>query len=235
MTDTTVASADANPSLPTDDELHDQIVNFDIMAVPSNHEIKGNVRLPLPTKVTALAPQHRQAILDELLTYPPSMREEKEAELVGLRVADLAKATRIRSGPGESATPYAKASWSISREIEDFERKSDAIIEKLAEVAHIDPVTEERTYRYTIGSAQRDGLDAELQRLGHAIGLLKGTEGQKRLVKAKAETGSQIRARMQAEIDQAEAEKRIEHQLREDRINKVVASKVRFLSPTHAG
>lgn len=233
MTDTT-ASADATPSLPTDEELHDQIVNFNVADMPSNHEIVGNVRMALPTKVTALAPQDRQAILDELLTYPPSMREDKEAELVGRKVEELALTARLRSGPGANATPFQKAAWSIHREVDDLEIQRDAIIAKLAEVSHIDPVTEERTFRYAVGSARRDGLDAELQRLGHAIDLLKGTEGQQRLEKAKVETGNQIRAQLQEQAIAAEAEKRAANLVREAEINRRAASKARFLSPTHA-
>ena len=216
MTDTTGASTDAN--FPTDDDLHDQIVNFSVADMPSNHEIVGDVRMALPTKVTALAPQHRQAILDELLTYPASMREDKEAELVGRKVTDLALAARLRSGPGENATPFQKESWAIHREVTDLEAQSDAIMAQLAEVSHIDPVTEERTFRFPIGSPRRDALDAEFQRL----------------TKAKAETGNLIRARMQEQADAAEVEKRAAAMVREAEISRRAASRAKFLSPTHA-
>jgi hypothetical protein len=231
MTDTTGASADAN--LPTDDDLHDQIVNFNVADMPSNHEFVGNVRMALPTKVAALAPQHRQAILDELLTYPASMREDKEAELVGRKVEELAMAARLRSGPGENATPFQKASWEIHREVTDLEAQSDAIMAQLAEVSHIDPVTEERTFRFPIGSPRRDALDAEFQRLGHAIELLKGSEGHQRLTKAKAETGNLIRQRMQEQADRVEVEKRAAAMVREADLNRRAASRAKFMTPTY--
>jgi hypothetical protein len=231
MTDITGASADAH--LPTDDDLHDQIVNFDVMSLPSNHSIVGDVRLPSPTKVTALAPAHRQAILDELLTYPPSMREDKEAELVSQKIKELVKATRLHSGPGESATPFQKESWEIRREIEDLERQQDAIIAKLAEVSHIDPITEERTLRYAVGTPRRDGLDGELLRLAHAADLLRGSEGQKRLATAKAKTGDLIRARMQEQADAVEVEKRAATMVREADINRRAANRAKFMSHTN--
>ena len=235
MTDTTAASADTTPSLPTDDELHDQIVNFDVMDFPSPHKFAdSNVKMALPTKVQALAPAHREEILAALSNYPVSMREEKEAELVQAKVAELSRAYRIRSGPPEGATPFQRTSWAMTRELADLESKSDAIIAKLAEVSFIDPVTEERTFSVPIGSQQRNGLDAELQRVHHAIGLLHGTEGQARLAQAKAETANQIRARMQDQIDAAEVEKRAAEMAREAKIAQRAAARAKSLSSTHA-
>lgn len=226
MTDIT---STPDTALPTDADLNDQIVNFDMADFPSQHQIIGDVRLPPVTKVTALAPADRESILAELATYPPSMREDKEAELVQKKVEELAIATRLRSGPGADATPFQKTAWEIHREVSDLNTQVDKIIAELTEVSHIDPVTKAETLRYPFGSLRRAGLDGELERLGHRLALLKGSEGSQRLEAARAETAQQIRDQMQERIDLDEVQKRAAHIFREEALNRRAATKAKFL------
>ncbi|EQA99968.1 hypothetical protein L288_18830 [Sphingobium quisquiliarum P25] len=231
MTQDTAASAPAAEDA-SDLDIAREIASVDFMSLPSRHEIIGNPGMvaKAPTKVTALAPEHREGILAQLSTYPAEMREEMEAKLVQEKAAELVAGYRRHTGPGDGATEFHKERWAIAREIEDLNRELDHVLLKLTEVAHIDPKTGEQTLRYPIGHPRRTGLEAEMDRINHAINLLTGVEGEKRLKTAMDKSIAAERARRAELADAAEVERRAKHLAREAELNRRAESKARFLS-----
>jgi len=222
--------------LPSDEDLRSQIVSVDIMDLPSRHQVAGNpAMLDRPiTKVSALAPQHREAILAELQKYPAPMREAKEAELVQATVANLARASRMRSGPPDNASEYMKESWAIGREVADLETEMDDVLGKLTKVAHIDPVTRKETLAYPDGTAGRKALQARLDEITHAITMKTGHEGDKRLKSALDKSVAAQKAAHEERAMNAEANRRAAEMVREKQINRRAAARAKFLDPDNA-
>ena len=231
MTDHTNSSASHGEDA-SDAEIARQIASMDMMALPSRHEVIGNPAIvsKLPTKVTALAPEHRAEILAELAHYPADQREDAEAKLVQAKAAELVKGYRRHTGPGEGASEFHKESWAIAREVEDLNRELDYVLLKLTEVAHIDPKTGEQTLRYPVGHPRRAGLEAEMDRINHAINLLTGIEGEKRIKAAMDRSIAAERQRRAERADAAEVERRAKHMAREAELNRRAESRARFMS-----
>jgi len=226
---------DTNAPADSDADIAQQIASVDLMDLPSRHEVIGNPELayrPI-TKLTGLAPEHRAEIQAELATCAPDMREEKEAELVQAKVAQIVQGHRLRTGPGEGASEFHKVTWEISREVADLNEQLSSVLLQLVEVAHIDPHTGEQTLRHPHGTSRRAGLEAEMERINHSITLLTGVEGEKRVKAAMDKSIADERARRAERADAVEVEKRAASMVREAELNRRAASRAKFLSPTH--
>lgn len=209
------------PELPSREQVEAEITDFDIMASrPAEQIALMGPNVKAMTKASSLAPEHRAPILEALRQVHPDQREAKEAELVQEAVRGLALKNRMLNGPGQHVDDYQGEMWEVANEIREAEEAITRIESELIEVSHIHPHTREEALKHPEGSHPRQVREADLIQQKHRLGLLNGTEGERRLREAR-ERAVDKRMEQLNQLDEAAAAKdRAEEIARERRIQR---------------
>jgi hypothetical protein len=213
------------PTEPTDAELEAQIVNFDpINDISGPVSVKGHIDLPAPS-LSALPPKMQQRIREKLASVTPGNRDIFEREFIEQELRDNSYRLRVLAGAGEGANDYQREALSVVQDIFRLESEAETIKARLEEVrghrTEVDPETGEAkpVPIMAVGAEQRSALETRLTQIGHQLTMLEGPEGDRRRAEALARTKTQMKVNREALADEAEARRRAEAAVREERIN----------------
>lgn len=230
MTDTT---SDTPDFLPSDDDLRAEIGSQGIMDQPSWNSAKGDPAFlaklsTLPKTVSALAPADRDVILAEVNKLPMALRPAKEAELVAKHIEAKAVAARMKQGPGDGADAYAKARWSVARNMQDLNTEADRIAIRLGEVTY-DEKTGAAISVYPEGSYGRQQMEGRLRDIEIALRDLEGPGGDAILSRAMEKALADKKAYLTDLHVEAETQRRAKAQLVNERIERGVEARTKRL------
>ena len=227
MTDTPPAPATSEYGLedPADDGLAREIASRDPLSLkgPVTLVDGSNVRLPQALPLTALSPDVRAPIEQQLAKVSPAERPTLEARLVADALRANSLQLRVAGGGGEGTDPYwtevllqerrqqelNSAIWRIEAELADatFETVHD-------ELGRPQPKAVERIQgqRRLEMTAELNRLDGELQDLNGRGGQLKLKKAMQAAVAARKEIDRQL-------AEQAEAKEQAVEIVRKERVD----------------
>lgn len=209
---------------PEDAELGASIRDFSMNDVPG--PVSGGEGIKVPTQLTAsILPPEKQAEVEAALSgLTLTARQQREPQLVQQALEDNHFELMVAMGPGEGATAYQREYFQQLNEGRDIQQQLAAIEADLAEVVDKrrdeDPTTGATVWHdvHKLEGQQRTNAEHRRTDLLYRLSLLKGVEGQRRLEKATVDAVEQHKARQAALADEAEAQKRADEMLREERI-----------------
>lgn len=226
---------------PEDIPLRDAVLAIDpINGVPTPHQIPDGWGHGLTFKLTALPPEMQAEVRAKLASVAPDQRAAAEAGLTAEAIRARRGAIRIQTGVGPSALPYHREMVAIAREYTDllatFNRRQAELDEVASHQTTVDPTTgkAEAVPVYRVQGARRAAYEAEQAQTIYRLSMLQnadgtpGIEGQRRMQRAMHESVQLLKERQEAIADRAEVERRTKEQVREERINTLVASRVRM-------
>lgn len=209
-----------------------QVLKMDpLRDVPGNVRDTGGYR-PISLKVDGLPPEMRSEVYRKLEAMP-KMSEQDRAKYESKFVADAIEARKgsIRglTGVGPDALPFHKEQANIAMQVRDLVRKRDQYQSGIDDIADLrkatDPATGEVIAEpvYRLSETRRANYQNVVTDIDRQIRLLVGDdgygiEGKKRMDAALRESAAILKARNAAQSEEAEAKKRAEDMLREQRI-----------------
>lgn len=222
---------------PADNAIAHEIANFD----PVN-DVRGPVTfdggwatiIPAQVPLTSLPPRIAEPIKAELASASPERRPALEAKLIAEALYSNSLQLRVSAGPGAGANPYQIESFAQAKERQDLENEAWSLRAELADVARWDNVADPKTGKQQPVAVERvqghprklkEGRLNEIERKLEALKI----EGPRRLKKAMQEAVEAHKAKQQQIADEAEARRRAEQIVREDRINDRAAVRARML------
>ncbi len=223
---------DVSPTLPSDEQLAAEIVNFDpVYDVPSPVEKVGDVRLPEPS-LTALPPEAQDRIRAKLAKVTPGNRDLFEAQYIRDELYAFSSYTRVKAGVGEGANAYQREFFALNAEVA---QTSDELTRLSAEIDRKrtiqDPATGqtvELTDPYH-GPDRLKALQAEFNNQLARLHALDGPEKERRLEKAKAKAVADRRAVLQQIADHKEIDRRAAEIVRNEKIENAAEARAKRL------
>lgn len=201
-----------------------------IGGVPGNVKDDASTRPALNLKIDSLPPEMRSEVHRQLElrpNMPPAERAQLESKLVAEAIRGKLDSVRAMTGVRSDAPPYHKEAAEIAGQVNDLRRKRDDLQAAVDEIAELkkgtDPVTGELvavpTYRMSEGRRQAYrnqivDLNRNIRLLVNADGSY-GIEGAKRMREALAVSAAQLKRAEEVRADEAEAQRRADHKLRE--------------------
>lgn len=224
MTDNAPTTVAALAPVPTEAEL----AQFDHRTVPSAIQVEGDVRISAPT-IAALAPEAQQRVREKLVAVPESLRPEREAHFVQAELEQASYRFKVLAGPGEGANTYQRECFAIARDIYDLERQIDALNADMTDVVgyrnEVDANGNPNPVPiFRLSEHARDGRAQTVADLRRKVALLEGREGDHRRSEAAKDTANQIAQQNEQLEVMAEAKRRAEVQVREERIEHLAES-----------
>ncbi len=208
--------------------------NADPLATPSPVEATEGVKFRVPERFSAsiLPPDKREAVEKQLAAVPPNLRADREHQLVAEALKESSKELRIKVGVGSGATPLEREQFAVAGDIHRLEKEADAIQDELNEIERwqavydeagkpvIDPDTGQQKMEAVlrVSGERRAGMENRWRELVHRLGLLNSIEGDRRIERALKATIEAEKQRNAQLADRAEAAKRADEILREERI-----------------
>lgn len=243
---TSTGSPSATPTYaiaPDDRHIADHVLAMHpIDDVPSPYEFPEGWKVQAPG-MAALPPEMREAVsakLAQLGPVSPEQLKAKEAEFTAEAIRSKRGELRAMIGVGQNALPYHREMAGIAREYRDLAQQFDRITEELADVARHDTQTDPATgkpvavpvmrvqgTRRAAYLEQQDSLLRQMRLLANDDGT-PGHEGAQRMKQALSESVALLKDRQQQAEEAAEAKRRAEHIVREDRINRRAESLARM-------
>lgn len=214
------------------------IEKFDpVYDVPSPVEwIGGDLKFPEKLTASMLSPDKAHEVRTMLAGLPAGTpageREKIEHRLVHEALYRNAYENRIKGGISPQADLYQREALTIAKEVYALEQEAFRIQTALADVAVwrpvfdedgnrvIDPATGQQKVKAveTVQGDRRRQMENRLREIEHAVGLKQGTEGERRLAKAKkAEAQRRLSLKRQL-AEEAEVQALAEQMARDDRI-----------------
>lgn len=195
---------------PEDAALADSLVNLH----PIN-DIAGPVSSDVPLKAPATFSRDMlgdtvRAQFDARWSEVPVRDRTPELEQTIIReeMENFAYATRVWGGPGPDANAYQQERFLIENEIFEAQSKLSERLSALSEIIRHDRKVDDATGEvwdepvYRVQGDARTASEFEVSELRQRLALLQGSEGQRRLAKAKWEAVEQAkRLRDEAAID----------------------------------
>lgn len=214
----------------------EQIVSADpVYGTVSAMTVTGSLKLRDNVPLEALSPQDANLVRAKLRAMPPAGAEANMQRLINEVVYAKAVNARVMGGLGPTATPYHREIFGIERELRDLGAQHLKIAEELTEVIRwdnvVNPETGQREPKAVekVQGARRVALQQEMDRLNYRMTVIEKIERPRRLNEALKQTVSQEKARVAEIEDAAEAERRAEKQMREERITRMADAKVTML------
>ena len=208
-----------------------QVLEIDpIRGVPGNATAGAARGTPFMLKIDALPPEMRPELYRQLElrpNMPAPERAQLESKLVQEAIYGQLPRTRAMTGLGSNALPYHKEMAEIAGQVTDLQRKRDLLQAEVDVIARLeqdtDPVTGEMVARpvYRMGEDRRKAYGYQIADINRQIRLLvqedgvPGIEGAKRLRQALAVSAAQLKRAHELRANEAEAQKRAEHKVRE--------------------
>ena len=229
MTDTTSAPAASEFGLAdaADDNIAREIASRDPLSLqgPVSLVDGGNVRLPQTLPLTALSPDMRGPIEQQLAKVSPAERAPLEARLVAQALQKNSLQLRISGGGGEGTDPYWREVLSQEHRQQDLNRSIQRIDIDLADVTYETAYDEHgrpqpKAVERITGQRRRD-MEVERNRLLGELQDLNGRGGELKLQKAMQ---AAVDARKDVErqlAEQAEAKEQAEAMVRKERIDRL--------------
>jgi len=239
---TGTGTASKQPSYEITPELRphaDAILAVDPNDVPTPHQMPEGWGASLTMRSTGLPPEMRQAVearLSQLGDVTPEQRAAKDVEFTFDAIRSKRMELRVLTGVGSDASPYHREQVAIAREVRDLSKEFDRLSEQLTEVARydtsVDPVTGDAKAVpvYAVSAERAKGIASQQDDISRRIRLLlnddgtMGYEAEKRLRQRLHESATQRAALHEQVAGRAEAERRADEIIREERINKQAQS-----------
>jgi hypothetical protein len=227
MTDTpnTPAPSEFGLADAADDGIAREIASRDPLSLqgPVSLVDGGNVRLPQTLPLTALSPDMRGPIEQQLAKVSPAERPSLEAKLVGEALRANSLQLRISGGAGEGADPYWREVVSQERRQQELGRDIERLETELADATFETAYDEQgRPYPKSVERIQgqrRREMEGERARLIGELQDLNGRGGNLKLQKAMQAAVDAHKDRQRQLAEEAEARKRGEEINRDKRIN----------------
>lgn len=197
-----------------------EIVALDpVNATPGPVTGGENLRVPTHLKATALPPNLRDGILQQLRDIPPGDRRDAEEHRLVMEAGYGFQASlRMRAGAGPNANAYHRELFSVEGELADAERALWTAEQELADVSHYDSDTGKAVERLQ-GQARKE-KEAYRDRLLHRISQINdgGLERQLRLKKALGQAVADQKAAAERAEEEREAQVLARENARKQRI-----------------
>ena len=213
-----------------------QVLQMDsIRDVPGSVKRIGGERPPLKLKVEALPPELQSEVyrqLDRMPKMPAEDRAKYEDKLVSEAIQQQKGRIRGLAGVGPDALPFHRAQAQIAMDVRTLQEKRATYQTAVDDIAQLrkanDPVTGELVAEpvYRLDPTKRANFQNAIADIDRQIRLLvddegkPGIEGKKRMDKALIESAEILRQRNAQQTEEAEAQKRAEEKLREERVEK---------------
>lgn len=231
MTTESTPAPSGTPSYGFDDPA-DNAIAHSIATKDPLRDLKGpvtligeNVRLPQTVPLSALSPEMREPIQQQLAATPVHMRPTKEAELVAAALAKNSINLRVQGGGGEDTDPYWRETLHQERRQQELNDQINRLERELVDVERFDTVYDEVTGQPRAQAvdkvqgqarkekeAERNRLIAELQDMNGRGGQLKLQKAMQKAVEAQKDVQRQL-------AEDAEAKVQADAQLRKERID----------------
>lgn len=223
----------------------DRAVADSILAMDPLRDVASPVSFPNELKlsglkITALPPELRQSVADELQALPFDKRAGREPELVAKAIQSVRGITRQLTGNGPDALPYHSEMLTIANEYRDAQREADRIFDELGEVSHHDTVFNDATGKqeavpiFAVQGVRRTAMETRLMELHYKCGLLMdkdgnhGIEAQRRLDKSLLESVAIVKRQKEDAEIHAEAKLQAAANERKRRIDERADQIARF-------
>ena len=221
----------------------DAILKINPMDVPRPYDIPDGWASNLTLRATALAPEQQREVaakLEALGELSPEQKAAKEAEFT----ADVIKSQRsrliVQGGVGSDATPYHREQAGIARDVDDLNRRYDALQSDLERIVRHnterDPITGElkAVPVYAVTGTRAKAYVEEQQDIARRVRLLVkddgtyGIEGAKRVQQALATSAVALKALQRQVHVNTEAKRRAAEISLEKEINERAESLARL-------
>lgn len=216
---------------PEDAEIADRIRNIDpVDDLPGPGSVKGSRPLP-DISINGLSPAMREEVKARLVGVPTADYAEAEKSAIQELLTERRVESRILSGVGGAATDYHREWVAISQDYRALAREYNLITQEMTRVSHYDTVVNEQGKAeakpvYAMSEARQIGSAKYLADLSYRMGLLvkedgtHGVEAERRLQRALYDSVEQEKSNRARIEEHAEAKRRADDILREERINK---------------
>lgn len=187
---------------PEDQELANEIANFDpVLDTNGPTQVGSGVMLPSTMKATGLPDHLRIPVMAQLANVPAHRRDEEEARLVGLALRQNSYELRVACGPGDGANAYQREFFLLEFERFEAGKEIDRLAARLGEVEEnasvvTDPVTGQQRVetKHRVQGHERVQMEAAWRSAVHRLALLDGSEGERRMAKAKYEAVQEVKS-----------------------------------------
>lgn len=236
MTNETTTSAEQNYDIAPEDQAYaDQLDAMDPLAAPSSSNFPEHWNPKIELTAKSLPPHLQAAVKDKLST-----QQGTEAAAVAAVLRDARASIRVDAGMSADALPLHSELAQLVYDYRDLEREFDRISDDLAAIVEYrtvsDPETGERVPQpvYRLGGARREAHIKRQEDLLRQMRLLHnedgspGIEGARRLKQARWESVQFLKQRAEQIEDAEEAKRQAAVAIRQERIAKQVATKVRM-------
>lgn len=219
-----------------------------IRDVGGNVKITGSAPAPMTLKIESLSPDMQSEVRRKLELLPSMSAQDRakhESKLVEEAVRSRLGGVRAMAGVHSDALPRFKEMAEIAGQVNGLQRKRDILQAAIDDIADVRPSKDQATGEviaipvYRHGEERRQAYAQQVADINRQIRLLVlddgsfGIEGAKRMQKADIESAVQLKRLQEHRTVEAEAKKRAEAQLLEDRIA-ARAAQINRLRPSDA-